>query len=250
MSTRLKQILLVTAGAVVAFVMVLLGLWQMQVFVDSGNRGIADRAAQPPVQLADNMTDGEVTGDVYGKQVIASGTYRPGQELLLPTDGQFRVLTALELPDGRVLPVVRGLVADGGAVPEPPTGPQTETGLLLPGEGDVDGTPPGTIASVRMPALAQVWPQQLAAGFITLTADESADQGLAVAPVALPEGEGAARNSGYALQWWVFAAFALGMSVRIAHGMGRRDRLDAEAAARTELRDVTPPNDQERTPTP
>ena len=51
MSTRLKQILLVAVGLAGAIVMVLLGLWQMQVFVDQGNRGIADRASQPAVPL-------------------------------------------------------------------------------------------------------------------------------------------------------------------------------------------------------
>lgn len=239
-TTRLKQILLITVGSVAAVAMVLLGLWQMQVFVDSGNRGIEERAAQPPVALAENMTAGEITGDVYGKQVWAEGVYRPDQEILLSAAGEVRVLTAFELDDGRILPVVRGVVTADAEVPAPPAGNQRQTGLLLPGEGNVDGTAPGELASVRMPALAQRWPQHLVAGFITLNADEATAQGLTAAPVALPEGEGSVRNSGYALQWWVFAAFAVGMSVRIAWGMGRRDRLAAEQSARNELGGAAP----------
>ena len=46
----------------------------------------------------------------------------------------------------------------------------------------------------------------------------------------LPSGEGSLQNSGYALQWWVFAAFGLGMSIRFAHGLGVRERRRQEAA--------------------
>ena len=47
----------------------------------------------------------------------------------------------------------------------------------------------------------------------------------------LPTGEGSAQNSGYALQWWVFAAFGLGMAIKLAHSMGVRERKAQEAAA-------------------
>jgi len=58
----------------------------------------------------------------------------------------------------------------------------------------------------------------------TLDAATATAQGLAPATVTLPSGEGSWRNSGYALQWWVFALFALGMSIRFAQTMGRRSR--------------------------
>ena len=47
-------------------------------------------------------------------------------------------------------------------------------------------------------------------------AAESAAQGLEPAPVVLPEGSGRLRNGAYALQWWVFAAFAVGLAIRMA----------------------------------
>ena len=46
----------------------------------------------------------------------------------------------------------------------------------------------------------------------------------------LPTEDGSWRNSGYAVQWWVFAAFALGMALKIAHTMGRREAAAREAA--------------------
>lgn len=234
MSTRIKQVGLVSIGAVVAAVMIFLGLWQMQVFVDKGNRSVEDRAAQPPVPLAEHIGTAGEMGDIYGKQVTFTGTYLPQQEILIPTGAGQRVLTAVELPDGRVLPVVRGLASDPTRIAAPPAGVVTETGLFLPGEGDPDSVvPDGVLRSVRMPLLAQQWHQQLVSGFVTLTEQESAAQGMTHAPVSLPGGEGSAQNGGYALQWWVFAAFALGMSIKLAHSLGVQEhrREEGELAA-------------------
>lgn len=242
MSMRAKQVVIVAVGIVGAIVMLVLGLWQMQVFVDQGNRSVTDRAAQTPIPLAEHVaSDGEV-GDTYGKQVIIEGAYLPDQTELVPTDGSWRVLAAFQVRDGRVLPVVRGLVDDPAAVPPPPSGDRTETGLFLPGEGDVDGAAPGTLSSVRMPLLAQLWPQQLIPGFVTLGEADAAAHGVRPASVELPDGEGSARNSGYALQWWVFAAFAVGMSVKIAHGLGAAERRrEADALLARERTDAPEP---------
>lgn len=231
MSTRLKQVLMITFGVVVAAVMIFLGLWQMQVFVDQGNRSVADRATQVVGPLEDHLgSDGEV-GDIYGKQVQITGRYVPDQYVLVPTDDKYRVLAAFEVRDGRILPVVRGTSPDPAAIPPVPAGTVTETGLFLPGEGDAEkAAPEGMLGSVRMPLLAQEWPQQLVPGFVTLGATDAAKHGLAEAPVMLPHGEGSARNGGYALQWWVFAAFALGFAVKIAHGFGVQERRREEAA--------------------
>ena len=40
-------------------------------------------------------------------------------------------------------------------------------------------------------------------------------------------------NGSYALQWWLFAAFALGMSIKLAVDAGERERrrLDEDALA-------------------
>ena len=236
MSTRLKQILLVGVGLAGAIVMVLLGLWQMQVFVDQGNRGVADRASQPPVPLDGEVNADGTVGDIYGKQVTIVGTYVPGQQELIPTGDGWRVLAAFEVRDGRILPVVRGLTDRPDAVPAPPAGERTEAGLFLPGEGDPEpgsagaSVGPDELGSVRMPLLAQQWSQQLIPGFVTLSAADAAAHGLAQASVDLPAGEGAARNSGYALQWWVFAAFGLGMAIKLAHGLGVRERRAQDAA--------------------
>ncbi len=135
-------------------------------------------------------------------------------------DGTGRVVTALLLADGRVVAIARG-VGSGREVP--PTGELTQTGVFLPTEAAADwAVPTGTYGSVRLQALAQVWPQPVVSGYVTLDASEAKAQGLGAAPVVLPTLDGEFRNAGYALQWWAFAAFAVVMSVLIARNYRRR----------------------------
>ncbi|MBK8460787.1 MAG: SURF1 family protein [Micropruina sp.] len=230
MKLRIKQALIVLVGTMLAVAMLLLGLWQMRVFEDQGNQTAVERAKQSAGALLDHVaTDGTV-GDVYGKQVDASGRYLPEQQLLVVDPaGSVRVLSAFQLADGRVLPIVRGrLPLASSTLPEPPGGDLVQSGIFLPSEaGAEQPVAPGTLGTVRLPLLAQQWPQQLLPGFVTLTDAQAAAQQLTPAPVVLPEGDGSLRNSGYAVQWWVFAAFALGMSFKVAHSVGRGERSPA-----------------------
>lgn len=233
-STRLKQTGLVALGIVLALAMGFMGLWQMQVFVEKGNRTIEARTELPPVPLFEHVRPDGSTDDIYGKPVTIEGHYL-AEELLIPTEeGRVRVLTAFATTEGRVVPVVRGVTERANVTP-PPTGRLTQTGLFLPGEGDV-AAPEGTLGSVRMPLLAQHWPDyRLTPGFVTLCETDAGAQGLAQASVDLPQGKGSFQNGGYALQWWVFGAFALLMSLKLAQMLGRKDRLAQEEAARAEL---------------
>ncbi|MFT4296446.1 MAG: SURF1 family protein [Micropruina sp.] len=225
MPLRVKQALVILAGVLAAAVMTGLGLWQLQVFTDQGNASAQARAQQPVAPLLDFVAADGTVGDIYGKPVSVSGHYRPDQqERVLGEDGVVRVLSAFELADGRVLPVVRGTIPSGAEAPPVPSGELDQTGIFLPSEAGADHTLPAgyQLGSVRLPQLAQLWPQPLMPGFITLDAAASGRQGLAPATVKLPEGEGSWRNSGYALQWWVFALFGLGASIKIAQSMGKR----------------------------
>ncbi|NLT30613.1 MAG: SURF1 family protein [Propionibacterium sp.] len=225
--TRLWQVLLVTIGSVVAGVMVFLGLWQMEVFQSQGDSGARARMAEPAVPLADVAPVGGEVTDGYGRTVTFTGEYLPEQQLLVPlTDrpGEYRVLTALERADGSVVPVVRG-VTDDEQPPTPPSGEQQGEGVLLASELHVDGDyPPGQTGSIRLPYLVTVWDQPIVPGYVTLPGDVSQAQGLTEAPLALPTSGGSSRNSGYALQWWLFAAFALGFSIYVARDLGVKER--------------------------
>ena len=213
----LRQLLIGAAGAALAAIMVVLGLWQLDVYHRSGSAAAARRAAEPAVDLGTVAPAGSAVRDGYGRTVRFSGTYEPGLQKLLPLadrPGTYRVLAAVRQADGSIVPVVRGIAT--GDVPAPPAGPVTQTGVLLPSEAAGDGSPGAEPTTVRLPGLAQEWPGPLVDGFVTLSAADATHQGLEPAVVALPEGSGRLRNGVYAVQWWLFAAFTLVMAVRMA----------------------------------
>jgi surfeit locus 1 family protein len=219
---RLRQTLIVLVGLAVAAVMVVLGLWQLDVYRSQGQAEADRRAGAPAVDIGDVARAGQPVPDGYGRTVTFRGAYLPKTQALVPLDeraGTFRVVTALRLDNGDVLPVVRGVVT-APLPPPPPDGVQSAAGLLLPSEEAPSGNlPPGQISSVRLPTLVQTWPGPLVSGFVTLTPAESAAQGLGAAPVVLPEAKGRLRNGAYALQWWVFAGFAVVLAVRMARDL-------------------------------
>lgn len=227
--TRLWQTLVVLAGLVLAAAMVVLGVWQLGVYGAQGERAARARAEAPAVPLAEVAPAGSPVGDGYGRSVRLSGVYLPEHQLALPlagSPGRFRVLTPLRQADGSVVPVVRGTVS--GADPAPPREPVDQLGVLLPSEESAAEDEAGRPTTVRVPALAQRWPGPLVGGYVTLSPADAAAQGLEPASLQLPEARGRLRNGAYALQWWVFAAFALGMAIKIARDLELADGLDAE----------------------
>jgi cytochrome oxidase assembly protein ShyY1 len=228
MGVRTRQWLIGVVGAVLTVAMLWLGLWQMRVFEDKENESAAARAGQPPVPLLDFVSADGTVGDIYGKPASVTGRYLPAQQARIRAeDGTLRVLTAFQVADGRVLAVVRGVLPAGAAtIPVPPAGELTQSGVFLPSEEGSGQNDTGTeLGTVRLAVLAQFWPQQLLPGFITLPAADSAAQGLATAVVALPSGSGSIQNIGYALQWWVFAAFGAFMTVRFIRALSRDGSL-------------------------
>lgn len=219
-----KQIGVVFLGFLLAAVMVALGLWQLGVYNAQGQQQAQQRATAPPVALESVARPGQEVGDAYGRQVRFSGTYDPSLQQLVPTGSgnRYRVLTGLRLPGGGILPVVRGAVT-GRQAPAPPTGQVTGTGIFMPSEGSDTGTgrPGAEPTTVVLPSLAQKWNGSLINGFATLTAAQSRAQSLQPVTVDLPSAHGRLRNGFYALQWWVFAAFAIWMGYRMARDLGQ-----------------------------
>jgi surfeit locus 1 family protein len=209
--------------------MVWLGIWQYEVYQIQGEAVAARRAAAPPVELPQVAQAGAPIRDGYGRSVRFSGTYlaQPQELLAVPNQpGMLRVVTPLRQGDGSVVPVVRGLVRDTGGeaeVPPPPTGMVTQTGILLPSEPYLEPH----VERLALPILAQSWPGPLIDGFVVLSPDDARAQVLEPAPASLPEARGRLRNAAYALQWWVFAAFAVFMAIRMARDAGRRVGADA-----------------------
>lgn len=216
-------------GLILAAVMVALGVWQFQSYQSSGERSAAARAAAAPLDLAVVAPPGAAVRTGFGRSVRFQGRYAPSLQVLVPlpaSSGTYRVLTGLRLPDGSIVPVVRGLVTTPTA-PEPPVGPVTQTGVLLPSEDDAPSEPTsdGGLDAVRLPVLAQRWPGQLIGGFVTLSSADARAQALTAAPLQLPQGQGRLRNAAYAFQWWLFAVFTMAMAIRIARDLRRQEDL-------------------------
>jgi cytochrome oxidase assembly protein ShyY1 len=240
--TVLKQILIVLAGLAAAAIMSGLGIWQLHVYNEQGRHQAENRAAATPVALTSVARPGQEVGDAYGRTVRFTGRYDSKLQVLLPVadqPGRFRVLTAFRLSSGGAVPVLRGI--SSRQPPAPPTGSLTQTGVLLPSEGaDGQGVPSDSPTSVNLAALAQRWSPQLVNGYATLSAAEARSQSLTPAPVELPTSHGRLRNGFYALQWWVFAAFAVVMAIRMARDLGHEAEPEVadvepdEAAAETE----------------
>jgi surfeit locus 1 family protein len=214
---RLRQAGVLLLGCVLAAAMVAMGWWQLEVYTASGERSAAERASLPPVALTEVATPGEQVTEGFGRTVHAEGRYDPDLQVLVPLrkePDRFRVVSGLRLARGGVLAVVRGV--SRAPAPPPPAGAVSVTGVLLPSEDGGDRS-----TSVRLPLLAQTWPGPLVSGVVTADATQAAAQGLDPAPVDLPPAPGRLRNRAYAMQWWLFAGFAVLFAARVARDLGR-----------------------------
>lgn len=222
MTLRLRRAVTIAIGVLVAVVMLLLGLWQMASFQRSVVDIAAERAAETPVSLIDNIGADGTIEDIYGRRVQFAGQVVPGYQVLIGTQWPLRVAVPFEMSDGKIVPLVIGITDEPATVAE--LGTMQLEGIFTAGDQGRDLTPPadapeGSTAILRLQELVQQWPQPMIAGYVTLTEDGSARFGLDRAGVELPEAQGTAMHQGYALQWWVFAAAAIAFSVVIARGL-------------------------------
>lgn len=221
---RLKQAGVIGLGLVLAAVMVWLGLWQMNAYRRSGHQVAVERTQMEVIPLTSGIaTDGTVS-DIYARRVSMTGRYRPDLHQWVGTEWPLRVVTAFELSDGRLVAVVRG-AASSDQVPDPPEGEHQVIGVFLASDPIAadpgSGVPEGTLGSVRLAKLAQDWPGRLISGYVTVSDENARDQGLEPPILPLPEVKGSPQNSGYALQWWVFAVVSIVLSILAARTIGR-----------------------------
>ncbi|WP_169952137.1 SURF1 family protein [Microbispora sp. H11081] len=262
LAPRLVVLHLLVIGVLVSFTF--LGRWQLGVFEASG---APRRAPDPaPVSVTELAQVGRhLTGAAISRQVTATGTYDAANQLLVADrvadvaapggraakGSGFWLLTPLRLADGTTIPVVRGWVATAAdAAAAVPEGSVTVTGRLRPAEQTDDvmrngNLPRGQVATVSTAELINTWPDaRLRDGFVVMSAQEPPSR---VTPVAAPPptiGSGFNwKNLAYALQWWIFALFAVYMWFHFVRddlrrrrkGEERPDSEPAEPAARAEV---------------
>ena len=222
MSLRLRRILTISVGVVVALVMLVLGVWQMSSFQRSVVDIAEERAAQTPVPLAENIRADGVIEDIYGRRVQFTGKVLPDHELLIGTRWPLRLAVPFELTNGQIVPLVLGTTDEPVTIAELST--VDVEGIFTAGDTGEDLTPPadaptGSVPSLRLQELVQRWPQPMIAGYVTLGADGAARFGVDPARAELPEAQGTSMHQGYALQWWAFAAAATAFSIVVSRGL-------------------------------
>ena len=200
---------------------VVMGLWQLGVYDSRQEHERAESQTVPRVNL-DGLwgADDPFESRLNQRPVTIDGRFAPADEQVWVAGksqgGQSGVwLVSPVIVDDAALLVVRGWAPEVAPFPDVPEGEVTIEGVLQQGEGGGAPFDPKTreIGSVRIPALTNELPYDLYSGFAISTTDEVAG-GLALAdPPAkddVPWTTGL-RNLAYALQWWVFGAFALFM---------------------------------------
>jgi cytochrome oxidase assembly protein ShyY1 len=226
-----------------------LGSWQLGVARDRGGaqalRDLQGRSVAPIDEvLAPQRT---FTAAADGRRVRVQGSYDPSKQVLVGGrvqpggDGSvgWWVVGAVRTSAGAWLPVVRGWVPTpddpAAAHSAAPSGPVALEGVLQPDEPPAQSAPDGDrLGSLDVADLVNRWGTPIYNGFVVLVSQRAdvragAAQPQLVPPPA-PQAHGIAwRNAAYAVQWWVFAGFALVMWWRMVQQAARD-----EAAARTE----------------
>ena len=229
LAPRYWGIHLLMVGAVVATI--LLGRWQYDVW----QRHRADSAASvtrlAPVPLDRVLgPDAAYPASGLARPVFVEGTWDPGHTVYVSGREQqgrtgFWAVTPVVTSSGSAIPVVRGWLADVRQAPQPPHGPAALVGLLQPPDqsGAADDDPgDDVIPELSITDLLQRAPRDLYGGYVVATdrpvpgsgTTATGGTGLAAATAEQLPGADAStglRNLLYALQWWVFGAFAIFM---------------------------------------
>ena len=240
---------------VVSGVFVLLSQWQ---FSRSAQPEVTvSTTAEEPKSLTTVLQPGSFfPGSVADQVVTATGTYDPQKQVLVPgrlSDGAtgYWIVSALAVDDAPVLtgagaspqtwiPVARGWVADPADVPAPPSGTIELTGRLLPSEAPLAETDegPGRASAVSVAELINIWEVSSYPGFVAASSEaaggsdvSAAASGGAVKPLNVGPQPPAEKINWmslfYALEWVVFAGFALFIWWRLVKDDYRRDLEDA-----------------------
>jgi cytochrome oxidase assembly protein ShyY1 len=175
-----------------------------------------------PVAVAD-VLDGLDDWDIGDEWVPVElhGRYLPEDQLLVrnrPFNGAsgFEVLVPLLLEDGRVFVVDRGWVPVGGsveapdAVPAVPEGDVTVVARLQAGEPELPGrtAPPGQLATIHLPSVAELTgPETYTGAYGLLASEDPAPAEARPAAAAKPAADEGPHLS-YALQWIAFGILA------------------------------------------
>ncbi|WP_062200821.1 SURF1 family protein [Demequina salsinemoris] len=218
-----------------------LGWWQWTRAHETGRTVVPD----PAVPLADVVQPGDTSGAEIGRQVTVVGEWADAEAFVVTgreVDGQdaqllVRALTVDADSTGTGEPATLAVVigwaaADATPSVDVPAGEVELEGYLRAAESsatatvasEVDAT---AIGSVATSAFAQAWPSPLYTA--VLVSYEGTEGWEPLEPLA-PTHETNFRNAAYAVEWWIFGAFAAFVAVRWMRDNGRVRPAEGEDA--------------------
>lgn len=229
-----------------------LGRWQLDRAQERGAQAeqhrIDELTSSGPVPIGQVLApQAPMSGQLVGKTVSVTGTFEEGQLLVegRANGGQtgYLVLSPLRVSDDGaggatwadlsgppVLPVVRGWVASPGDAVAPAPGTVTVTGYLQTSESVGTGmVGEGITDSISSGHLANVWGGPVYSGYLVQSASDPADPGAAsLALLDRPRLEGSdgglnLQNLFYAVQWWIFGLFAVGLWLQAVRDEARAE---------------------------
>lgn len=236
---------------VLAALFVQLGRWQFSRLTERqiGNSVVERNLAMAPAPIDDVLGAGKsVSQDLEWRRVTAIGTFDVDSELLVryqTREGSpgVDVVTPLVTEEGAALLVDRGWLAASNDVGRPPTVPSPPRGevqvsgwLRSDQGGDVDATMPvdGQVRLISSSAIADTVQYPLYGGYVEMTAVRPP------ATKALASPEAPSLDSGphffYGLQWWFFAALAVGGIAYFAWSEALTRRRSSPPTATARLR--------------
>lgn len=228
-------------------VALVLGLWQLDAWQTRREDAARDLTNAPPVPLTSLMDgDSPFPGRDLGRPVsfdgkwLADSTFFVADRYLDGRKGHWAVVPVVVDGGTSAVPVVLGWSAEPGTVR--PSGEVQVTGWLqaTEGSGPLDEDPADNlIPTMRLASLVEhvdvdLYSAYVVASNIVTRVPVGSNQGangvedlVTIGPAEIPEVSGftALRNFLYAVEWWVFGAFALFVWVRWC-----RDSLEVPAA--------------------
>lgn len=201
-----------------------LGMWQLSAYQAHQDAAAQDLMDQAPVPFTDVIgPDDPFPGADVGRPVTVSGTWLPDGAVVIDRDGALWLAEPLLVDTSAVYVVLGSASADSADAAEVTdqvlTGDSPEiTGWLQPPEGtgvyDDDPTD-NVLPQLRIADLVQHVDVDLYSAFLISTEPLAADAGAlaGVHPDQLPQADSSAglRNLMYAIEWWIFGAFAVFM---------------------------------------
>jgi surfeit locus 1 family protein len=252
--------LLLALGIAAAFA--LLGQWQLERAIVSGE--VVQRSTETVLQLESVVQPGGAVNDsATGQKVSVTGHFAAGDEQLIQDrlnqgeTGYWVVSRFVTDVDSASIPVARGFAADRAAAEsamnalatEPADGigaSVTVTGRFLPSEAPVvpaEGSDPHTMSAVSVAALINIWADFTPPVYAGYIVDAAAPAGLESIYSPVPADDVALNwlNVFYAVEWAVFAGFAVFLWYRLVRDAVEREEEEEAALADAGSVTASPP---------